>query len=222
MKQYLVLGRHGESEANAGLTKSTDGLYYSNSGSDPAVPLTALGRRQGDAVATKLSTLFPSERKIVRAFHNDYTRVESFAGIITGGIGYDVERRCDSRLNKRSYGAFWNLTYKGVRELHAEEWQRFQEQGTLHYRPPGGGENYPDVFSRVDQFIEQEVMPATDNLLIVTSSVVVLSFIRNFEQLSDEEVVRQYEAQSVPNAHYFVFCRDGAGSPWRRCEKLKS
>lgn len=218
-KQHLVLVRHGQSEANLLLSASTDGLYYSNSGSDPLVPLTELGIKQGKEVATRLAAGFPRTRKIVRVYQNDFVRVEQFAGEIAGHLGYPVELKCDPRLNKRSYGRFWNLTYKGVQHLHPEEWARYNNVGDLLYRAPDG-ENYPDVFARVEEFIEQVVMPASENLLVVTSSVVVLSFIRKFEQLSDEEVVKQYEAQSVPNAHVIAFCRESAHKPWRRCLTL--
>jgi broad specificity phosphatase PhoE len=220
VKQFLVLGRHGESLANANLAKSADGLYYSNSGSDPAVPLTEVGQGQGDMVAKKLALLFPPERRIHRAFHNEFVRVEEFADRVVGALGYDVKRQCDKRLNKRSYGSFWNLTYRGVRTLHPQEWKQFQALGTLHYRPPGGGENYPDLFRRVYEFIDEEVMPSVENLLVLTSSVVVLSFMRYLEKLSDEEVVRQYEAQEVPNAHVVVYCREAVDQPWQRCDEF--
>lgn len=216
-KQYLVLARHGESEANANLASSSCGLYYSNSGSDPAVPLTDRGLSQGAQVAQQLALRFPPERKIVRVFHNQFERVRQFAAAVTSGLGYDVEQICDARLNKRSYGMFWNLTYEGVQSLHPEEWERFCQDGPLLYRPPQGGENYPDVFARVEEFFAQEIMPARENLLVITSSVVVLSFMRFLENLEDEEVVRQYEAQAVPNAHLIVYCRSAGSDSWRRC-----
>lgn len=219
-KQYLVLVRHGQSEANLNLSASQDGLYYSNSGSDPTVPLTGLGLQQGTSVASKLAFWFPPERKIVRAFHNDFQRVQQFSAEVVGNLGYPVEQHCDPRLNKRSYGGFWNLTYHGVQTLHPEEWARFQQLGDLHYRAPEGGENYPDVFARVDAFIDEHVNPASDNLLVVTSSVVVLSFRRNIEQLDDAEVVRQYEAQEVPNAHMIAYCRTAPDQPWQRCDEF--
>lgn len=219
MPQYLVLGRHGESEANAGLTKTACGLYYSNSGSDPTVPLTVVGLQQGETVSRRLAQLFPSERPIHRAFDNDYKRVQSFADKVIGGIGYPVRRLRDPRLNKRSYGNFWNLTYRGVRELHPHEWKRFEEMGPLNYRPPQG-ENYPDLFTRVDEFIEQEIQPNSENTLVVTSSVVVLSFMRRLENLSDEEVLRQYESQCVNNAQLVIYCRDAVDGPWRRCDEV--
>lgn len=215
-KQYLVLARHGESEANAKLASSSCGLYYSNSGSDPSVPLTGLGLSQGAEVGRKLALRFPPERKIVRVDYNEFERVRQFTASVVSGLGYEVEQRCDSRLNKRSYGSFWNLTYEGVQSLHPDEWQMFQKLGALLYRPPGG-ENYPDVFARVGEYVEQEIMPSTENRLIVTSSVVVLAIQRVLENLEDEEVVRQYEAQAVPNAHVIVYCRSAGSDSWRRC-----
>lgn len=218
-KQYLVLVRHGQSEANLRLASSPDGLYYSNSGSDPLVPLTQLGLVQGDAVAKHLRKRFRRSRRIVRVYHNEYQRVEQFADRVAARLGYDVERLCDARLNKRSYGDFWNLTYHGVQTLHPQEWERYQTEGAFLYRPPGG-ENYPDVFARVDDFVDERVKPSSENQVIVTSSVVLLSFIRKFEQLSDEELIRQYESQAVPNAYIVVYCRDSADQPWRRCSLI--
>ncbi len=216
-KQYLVLSRHGQSEANLHLSASSDGLFYSNSGSDPLVPLTDLGSQQGLAVAALLTSKFPAETKIGLAFHNEFERVRQFADRVIDNLGYQVRRSCDPRLNKRSYGRFWNLTYKGVQELHPEEWVHFLRDGNMLYRAPDGGENYPDVFARVDDFIQQQINPSTENILVITSSVVVLSFIRNIEHLSDEELLHRYETQSVPNAEIIAYFRDAADQPWQRC-----
>lgn len=216
-KQYLVLSRHGQSEANLQLLASSDGLFYSNSGSDPLVPLTDIGSQQGQALARLLASMFPAHRKLSHVFENEFERVRQFADCIVPNLGYEVQRTCDPRLNKRSYGRFWNLTYKGVQELHPEEWLRFSKDGSLLYRAPDGGENYPDVFARVDDFINELVNPSSENLLVITSSVVVLSFIRNFEHLSDEELLHRYENQSVSNAEIIVYFRDAADEPWQRC-----
>jgi broad specificity phosphatase PhoE len=216
--QYVVLARHGQSEANLRLEKTPDGLYYSRSSSDPAVPLTAQGKRQGSEIGRRLSRMFPPQRPLKRAYYTRFARVEQTLTRIERELGYTVERVCDPRIEKRSYGDFWNLTRLGVQQLHPHEWQRYQQQGDLLYRAPGGGENYFDLFARVDDFIDSQVLPTRDNLLIVTHSVVLLSFQRRLEGLSDEEVHQQYEATTLPNAHIVVYCRKRGSSQFHRCD----
>ncbi len=53
-------------------------------------------------------------------------------------------------------------------------------------------------------------------MLVVTSSVVVLSFQRALEGLPDEEVERRYEASAIPNGSVLIYCRRGPQDRWRR------
>lgn len=222
-KQYLALVRHAQSEANLRLAKTPDGLYYSLSGSDPSVPLTRLGRRQARNAGRLLARLFPRQRPLLRIYHTHYARVTQTMSRIRGNLGYRVEPVCDHRLSKRNYGKFWNLTHNGVEQLFPEEWLRYLADGEMFYRPPEGGENYPDVFARADNFFEEVLLPNPQNTVIVTHSLVVLALMRRLEGLSDDEAVTQYNESSLQNAQVIVYCRrlSRKGKPlsdWQRCD----
>jgi broad specificity phosphatase PhoE len=217
--RYVVLARHAESEANRNLKKTSCGLYYSLCGSDPEVPLTANGAEQAAALGRRLAKLFPPSQKLHRVIENRYLRVNRTTDGVLENIGYDLVRETAADLEKRRYGQFWNLTRHGVRLLHPAEWERYEREGDLHYRAPGGGENYFDVFRRVDRFIDDRLTKSDENLLIITSSVVKLSFRRRFDGLSDAEVLRLYEEMAVPNADILIY-RQGADGSWRTCSAL--
>jgi probable phosphoglycerate mutase len=213
--QFLALVRHGLSHANVAIQSPTDSHYYPISGSDREVGLAPEGLPGLTQTGTRLLQFFPSSAPVDRCFISPFRRVRDSADEIENVLGYKPARIEDSRLEKRSYGDFWNMTYKGVRELHPGEYQAYETQGPLLYRAPNG-ENYPDVFARVDRFITDVVEPSSDNLLVITHAVVVLSFQRAFEGLSDEQVHAQYEAQSLANGEIVLYTRPGPGSPWVR------
>jgi broad specificity phosphatase PhoE len=216
--QYLAVVRHEESQANVVMQIPTDELFYPVAGSDPEVGLTADGFLHGPTTGQRLARLFPPETPVDRLILSPFRRVRESADRIQDGLGYAPPRLEDSRLSKRSYGAFWNLTYKGLQELHPEEYQRYLQMGKFLYRAPGGGENYPDVFARVTAFVEEAVAPSCENLLVVTHSVVMLALQRQFEGLSDEEIVRMYEQVEIPNGHIMLYRRQDPSRPWERCQ----
>jgi broad specificity phosphatase PhoE len=215
--RYLLLARHAESEANRNLQKTPCGLYYSMCGSDPEVPLTDYGHTQADELGRRIARLFPAHFKLHRIFENGFLRVRQTTDGILKNIPYDIPRASSPLLEKRQYGKFWNLTRRGVRRLYPDEWLRYQREGDLFYRAPGGGENYPDLFGRVDRFIDEHVEKASGNTLVITSSVVKLSFRRRFEGLSDAEVLRLYEQAAVPNADILIYRRVAEGT-WMLCD----
>lgn len=215
--RYLALARHGQSQANRKLQKSSCGLYYSLCGSDKEVPLTDAGFRQADRLGERLKKLFPSFRPLAQIHENGFRRVQQTVDRVVGKIPYPLPRMTQIALEKRHYGDFWNLTRKGVKKLHPEEWKRYLEEGDLHYRAPGGGENYQDVFDRVDGFVNKFVLPADHNQLVVTSSVIALAFQRRFEGLSATEVMRKYEAMAVANAELRIYQSEPGGA-WQICD----
>lgn len=196
-----------------------DALYYSLSGSDPTVGLTSQGFDEGAAVGDRLALLFPSQKPLRRVYHTSFKRVEDTVKAIDAKLPYDVPRQVDPRLNKRNYGEFWNLTRRGVEVLHPDQWARYLLEGDLNFRAPGGGENYPDVFARVDDFVATELSAFGENLLVVTHSVVILAFRRIIEGLSDEEVIEQYEHISLANGEVLVYERK-EGQSWRLAQSV--
>lgn len=216
-RQLLAVSRHGHSDANAALIQeAANALYYSVAGSDRNVDLTALGERQGTASGVIIRGLLTDDDAPFTKLHcTRFRRVRRSARLIVKQLPHKPKVRPDDRLNKRLYGDFWNLTRRGVQVLHPEEWARYQLEGDFLYRPPGG-ENYPDLFTRVDGFIESEINPSQENMIVVTHSVVALAFMRNLEGLSDDEVIRQYEDISLPNGVVILYERTAEDPVWRR------
>lgn len=212
--QYLVLVRHGLSLANVHMTQPTDAHYYEVSGSDLLVALTEEGRAQSTQAGRRVARVFSKRRRFKALRLSPFKRVVESTDLIAAELGYSVDRKEDPRLKKRSYGVFWNVSYKGVEELFPEEHERFKAEGDLLYRPPEG-ENYFDVFERVEDFIDEEANAEdAGNLLVVTHSVVMLSFQRTLGGLPDDEVVRQYHDVSLPNGAILVFKREHQGDSW--------
>lgn len=211
----LVLVRHEESQANAALAAAAvDDFFYSVPGSDPEIGLTETGLIRSEELGRLLSAKFPVDQPITRAISSTYFRTTVTRDAIVSALPYTVETSCDSRLNKRSYGDFWNLTYKGVQKLFPQEYSRYLEEGPLNYRPPGG-ENYPDLFQRTDAFAETSLASAEGTLLIVTHLVVMLSFMRKFEAVPDHEIVQMYEDCAIPNGQIVIYSRAPDGQ-WHR------
>ncbi len=218
--QYLVLVRHGLSLANVHMTQPTDAHYYEVSGSDLLVALAEEGRAQSSQVGRRLARVFSKKRRFKALRLSPFKRVVESTDLIAAELGYSVDRKEDARLKKRSYGIFWNVSYKGVEELFPDEHARFKAEGDLLYRAPEG-ENYFDVFDRVEDFIDEEAnSDDAGNLLVVTHSVVMLSFQRTLGGLSDDEVVRQYHDVSLPNGAILVFKREHQGDSWSQWQAV--
>lgn len=214
-QQYLVLVRHGQSQANVLTGLPSDEHYYQLSGSDRAVGLTDEGLAQSLAAGRRLAAFMGQDERFEHLFVSPFRRTRQTADALSAELGYAPGTSEDERLCKRSYGEFWNLTYRGLQDLHPGEFARFQREGGLVYRAPGG-ENYLDVFARVDNFLDETVGPAKGHILVVTHSVVVLSLQRRLEGLPDQEVMNRYETVALPNGHILVYSRAGANSPWQR------
>ncbi len=218
MTEYLVLVRHGETLPNVLVEKQSDGLFYEVSGSDEAVTLTDIGVRQIVKVGKWLSRLFPKDNPLVRIVVSGYKRTHQSADNIEEQLPYQVERVPDRRFDKRCYGDFWNITYKGVQELYPEEYARFLLEGPLDYIPPNG-ENYPQLFGRVSEGLA-EVSKQPGNTLIVCHLVVFLAIQRELEGHADEHVHANYEASALPNAHTRIFKRESADEPWQPADMV--
>ncbi|HEY9730415.1 MAG TPA: histidine phosphatase family protein [Drouetiella sp.] len=213
MTEYLVLVRHGETLPNVLVEKQADGLFYEVSGSDETVTLTELGVQQTVSRGKNLSRRFTADNPIRRIVVSGYKRTHESGGNIASQLSYEVEVVEDRRFDKRSYGDFWNITYRGVQELHPEEYARFLVEGPLNYIPPGG-ENYPQLFARVSQGLD-DFSKLPGNTLIVCHLVVFLAIQRELEGHEDEQVHASYEASSLPNAHQRIYKRESPSEPWQ-------
>lgn len=212
-KQFLVLVRHGQTLPNLLVAESEDELYYAASGSDRNVELTEDGAGEANQAGLHISRFFPETRPIRRILRSPFRRVEQTSDSIAAHLPYEPELVVDERLCKRDYGVLWNVTYRGLEELFPEEHARFQDHGPLAYRPPEG-ENYPDLFARVDELYDECIEPSDETLVVVTHLVVVLALRRRLDGLADEEVLRLYEETALPNGYVLIYERSGPGSQW--------
>jgi len=214
-KKYLVVARHGQSFANRRLKKEKNGIKYSLAGSDASIGLTARGKNQARNSGNKLQSLFFGENRFRRMYANRFERVRQSGRLMRSRFDYSVECVEDKRLEKRSYGVFWNLTYRGVQELYPSEYAIFQALGPLRYRPPGG-ENYNDLFERVENFCDEEALASFEgNQLVVTSSAVMLAFRRLYAGLKDAELVEMYENMHIGNGDFDVYEFDEQLGTWK-------
>jgi len=95
----------------------------------------------------------------------------------------------DERIREKEFGILDGLTKEGIKMLHPHEKERKELNGKYYYRPPGG-ESYPDVNLRVHDFIGMMLRECgSENVLVVCHSVVVLSFRRLLERLTEKDVL---------------------------------
>lgn len=214
-EQLLALVRHGHSFANEETEKPARGFFYKLSGSDKSVGVTERGFAQCDSAGELISWLFPEYNQISQVWVSEYLRTEESARTILGRLPYAPSLLVDPRLNKREYGKFWNMTYRGVEHLHPQEFGLYKEIGALKYRPPEG-ENYFDLFKRTQLFVNETLNPSTGNQMIVGHSASLLALMRELEGLDDSEVVRQYHCVSIPNGHVILYARSNPSQKWRR------
>lgn len=225
----LVVMRHAESEANyrrESLERSNSTLTHVQVGTrDVDVPLTPRGREQAREAGRFLAaTHAPFDAVYVSPYH----RTRETADLAVEAMDPRPARVIEERVREKEFGILEGLTRTGVRTLQPQEHERRLKVGKYYYRPPGG-ESYPDVNLRVHSFLGTLVREhAGRRVLVVTHSVVVLSFRRLLERLEEEKVLeldRHDEPRNASLSVYASFPGDAGGSglmlkdwnliPWR-------
>ncbi|WP_405799759.1 bifunctional RNase H/acid phosphatase [Streptomyces sp. NBC_01506] len=129
----FVLLRHGE-------TALTPEKRFSGSGGgDPE--LSAVGRRQADAVATALA----ARGTIQAVVSSPLLRCRETAGAVAGRLGLDVS--VEDGLRETDFGAWEGLTFTEVRERYADDLSAWLASPDV--APTGGGESFDSVARRV-------------------------------------------------------------------------
>jgi len=215
----LVVMRHAESEANYHreyLEKTESPATHIQIGArDVDVPLTDRGREQARAAGFHFKS---GHAPFDVVYVSPYRRTRDTAQAATAPLEPRPAEVVEERLREREFGILEGLTKRGVRELHPEELQRRLTVGKYYYRPPGG-ESYPDVNLRVHSFLGTLVREnAGQRVLVVTHSVVVLSFRRLLERLEEDKVLdldRHDEPRNASLSVYESFAGETAGSGLR-------
>ena len=212
----LVVMRHAESEANY----RREHLERSNSTSthvqvsmrDVDVPLTPHGRDQArQAGRFLIGTHAPFDALYVSPYH----RTQETADLVIETLDPKPARIIEERVREKEFGILEGLTRTGVKTLQPQEHERRLKVGKYYYRPPGG-ESYPDVNLRVHSFLGTLVREhAGQRILVVTHSVVVLSFRRLLERLEEDKVLeldRHNEPRNASLSVYASFPGSAGGS----------
>jgi broad specificity phosphatase PhoE len=211
--------RHAESEANYHreyLEKTESTATHIQIGTrDVDVPLTARGREQASAAGLHLRA---QHTPFDVVYVSPYRRTRDTAQVVVEAFEARPAQVVEERLREREFGLLEGLTRRGVRELHPGEQERRLKVGKYYYRPPGG-ESYPDVNLRVHSFLGTLVREhAGQRVLVVTHSVVVLSFRRLLERLDEDKVLdldRNDEPRNASLSVYESFAGETAGSGLR-------
>jgi broad specificity phosphatase PhoE len=186
----LVLVRHGESERNIAKAKAEAEKVetYGDDKRDMDVELTKRGRRQATQTGERLSQHLGFA--FDRAFASPYHRTVQTAELVLKSHGGPVKTVLEERVREKEFGVLDGLTKFGIKARYPHEAERKRRDGKYYYRPPGG-ESYPDVNQRVHAFLGMLIRECpAQNVLVVCHSVIVLSFRRLLERLSEKDLLK--------------------------------
>jgi probable phosphoglycerate mutase len=212
----LVVMRHAQSEANLHRERldraDSPETHVHIATRDVDVPLTDEGRRQAGETGRDLASL---NGPFDAVYVSPYRRTRDTADLVVAALQPRPPLIIEERIREREFGVLEGLTRRGVRQLHPEEVERKQRVGKYYYRPPGG-ESYPDVNLRVHSLLGTLVREhAGQRILVVTHSVVVLSFRRLLERLDEDKVLdldRHDEPKNASLSVYSSLAGEAAGS----------
>lgn len=185
----LVLVRHGESKRNEARAKAEaeKSETYSDGTRDMDVGLT--GRGQGQARETGEHLCQHLGFAFDHIFVSPYRRTVETARLVLASQRAPVDLVLDERVREKEFGVLDGLTKLGIKRRYPHEAERKRRDGKYYYRPLAG-ESYPDVNQRVHNFLGMLIRECpTQNVLVVCHSVIVLSFRRLLERLSEEELL---------------------------------
>jgi broad specificity phosphatase PhoE len=203
----LWLVRHGQSAGNVARDEAeAAGRTVIELGSrDMDVPLSAMGRRQAQALGRRLGTMDPADAPDL-VLVSPYVRARQTARLAleTAGLGA-VPAEVDERLRDREFGLLDGLTWHGIEERFPEEAKRRALLDKFYYRPPGG-ESWADVIGRVRAvLVEVGQECAGQRVLVVAHDVVVLAFRYVLERLDEDRILTIGRTDPVANCSLTSF-----------------
>jgi len=184
---HLVIVRHGESLRNVGKDAATAAgeMEYGGGLRDMDVPLTPRGEKQSDATGKYLGQKFHFDR----IFVSPYLRTIRTAEIMTKYFKDCPPMMIEDRIREKEFGILDGFTKIGIAKNYPDELHRKERDGKYYYRPPGG-ESYPDVALRIHSFLGTMARECRkQTVLVMCHSVVVLTFRRLLERLSERELM---------------------------------
>ena len=170
-KTTILLVRHGQSLANAGL------IFAGHSDFD----LSELGHKQAAMVADhlvateKISTIYSSD--LLRAYHTATPTAERLS----------LPIHTDQRLREIFAGEWDGKTFAEIEQAYADDFRLWRED--FSHAHPTGGESIPEVYRRVVPYL-LGIAQAHDGetLLVATHATVVRAFHAYACGFSDDEM----------------------------------
>lgn len=211
---HLWVVRHGESSGNV----ARDAAHAAGAARidiperDVDVPLSALGRRQGDALGRWFAGLPEAERPDL-LLASPYRRAVETAEAIraAGGLAPAAPAlRVDERLREKEFGILDRLTRVGIERLHPDQAALRRDLGKFYHRPPGG-ESWCDVILRLRGALDTIALHHDGRrILLVAHQVVVLCLRYLLEGMTESEILAVDAEGDVANCGVteYVFSPD--------------
>jgi broad specificity phosphatase PhoE len=185
----LVVIRHGQSEQNVALDLLEDNLEglldQQKKIRDADVQLTEKGIWQAQQTGLYFAQYDPFDI----CFSSPYRRALQTSEGIISNLGYDLRIFKENRLREKEFGRLHGFKTDEIKKLYPEEFKDRERDGKYWYRLPRG-ENYPDVESRVHNFLDKLARDyGGKNVLVVTHQVPYKMFRALFEHMDEEGVL---------------------------------
>lgn len=199
----LWIVRHGQSAGNVArdAAELAQLPVIDIAARDVDVPLSALGRRQSEALGHWLGDLPEIERPNV-ILCSPYLRAISTAEVMLQAAGMPKESvyfSLDERLREKEFGILDRLTRFGIQQKYPDLDSQRQHVGKFYFRPPGG-ESWCDVILRlrgVADSLGQDY--PQQRVLIVAHQVIVNCFRYLLEGMTEQQILDTDRGGDVPN-----------------------
>jgi broad specificity phosphatase PhoE len=200
--QEIWLIRHGQSAGNVArdLAEAAAGHEIDIAERDVDVPLSELGIRQSEALASWFASLPQHERPNV-VLHSPYVRAAETAKILIRRLERDslLAINADERLREKEFGILDRLTTHGIAHKYPDLYGQRQHVGKFYFRPPGG-ESWCDVILRLRSVLDTLSRDwCNERVVIVAHQVIVNCFRYLIERLDEATILAFDRAGDVPN-----------------------
>jgi broad specificity phosphatase PhoE len=213
--ERLWIVRHGESAGNV----ARDAAYAAGvavidiADRDVDVPLSALGKRQSEALGAWFAALPEHERPTVM-LTSPFLRARETGAIIAraGGVAADAAHVVDERLREKEFGVLDRLTKLGIEQRFPDQAALRARIGKFYYRPPGG-ESWCDVILRLRSVLDTISLHHSQGsrVLVVAHQVIVLCLRYLLEELTEAEILAIDRAAEVANCGVTSYVLGGDG-----------
>jgi broad specificity phosphatase PhoE len=200
--QEIWLVRHGQSSGNVArdAAEAAAGLRIDIAERDVDVPLSELGARQSQALASWFASL-PADAQPSVVLHSPYVRAAQTAELLMQRLDRQemLAVHADERLREKEFGIFDRLTVRGIAEQYPDLYEQRRHVGKFYFRPPGG-ESWCDVILRLRSVLDTLTREySRERVVIVGHQVIVNCFRYLLERMDEAAILEQDRLGDVPN-----------------------